>query len=71
MKVDIRDEATMAALRPTEVTAYLRASGWNQQERRETWAAWVKDDDLSLLFRSVANFEISRFAWGRCCAHYR
>ncbi len=34
MKVDIRDEATVAALCPTEVTAYLRASGWNQQEKR-------------------------------------
>jgi hypothetical protein len=49
MKVDIRDEATVAALRPTEVTAYLRASGWNQQERRENWAVWAKGGGYEII----------------------
>ena len=49
MRVDIRDATTVAALRPTEVTAYLRASGWNEQQRRDTWAVWTKDDDIEII----------------------
>ena len=49
MNVDIRDATTVAALRPTEVTAYLRASGWKQQDRRDTWAVWSKDEDVEVI----------------------
>ena len=62
MRVDIRDATTVAALRPTEVTAYLRASGWNEQQRRDTWAVWTKDDDIEIivpLSRELRGFRAS------------
>jgi hypothetical protein len=49
MNVDIRDATTVAALRPTEVTAYLRASGWHEQQRRDTWSVWMKGDEFEVI----------------------
>ena len=71
MKAEIWDQATVAALRPTEVTAYLRATGWNQGKDATLGPYGSKAMTLRLSFRLVANCEISRFAWGTCCAHYR
>jgi hypothetical protein len=61
MNVDIRDATTVAALRPTEVTAYLRASGWNEQQRRDTCAVWTNGDDLEVivpLSRQLGDFAL-------------
>lgn len=42
MKIDIRDVKAVEALRPLEVAAYLRASGWTHQESKADVAFWLK-----------------------------
>ncbi len=49
MKAEIRDAKAVGALRPTEVAAYLRASGWSQQEDRGAWATWTKGTDFEVI----------------------
>lgn len=42
MKATIRDAATLAAIRPLELSGYLRATGWHQVTHRPNeWASWV------------------------------
>lgn len=47
MKASIYDAATLSALRPLEVVAYLRATGWNKKsESHGKWSLWyLKDAD--------------------------
>ncbi|MBF0158676.1 MAG: hypothetical protein HQL58_04065 [Magnetococcales bacterium] len=50
MKVTIRDAALIKELRPLEVAAYLRATGWEQQTTEKgQWSIWTKGDDHELL----------------------
>lgn len=50
MKIDIRDVATMATLRPLEVASYLRTSGWQQVEFREgQYAVWTRGEAFEVL----------------------
>lgn len=42
MKATIRDAATLAAIRPIEISAYLRATGWSQgSSQPNEWALWL------------------------------
>ena len=46
MKATIRDAATLSALKPLEIVAYLRSSGWTKtQEKSGQWSAWVRRDE--------------------------
>jgi hypothetical protein len=46
MRASIRDVSTLAALRPLEVVAYLRASGWNKvAEKADQASTWLKTKD--------------------------
>lgn len=50
MKAMLRDAALMKELRPLEIAAYLRSTGWTQQSSSEgKWAVWVKDDEYEIL----------------------
>ncbi|MBF0628149.1 MAG: hypothetical protein HQL91_07995 [Magnetococcales bacterium] len=50
MKAMLRDSALMKELRPLEIAAYLRSTGWTQQSSSEgKWAVWVKDDEYEIL----------------------
>ncbi len=50
MKADIRDPGSLAVLRPLEVAAYLRASGWKQVESEEgRFSVWTRDDGYEVL----------------------
>jgi hypothetical protein len=42
MKATVRDISALAAIKPLEVAAYLRASGWRQvTEASQRWATWL------------------------------
>ena len=46
MRATIRDSATLSALKPLEVVAYLRSSGWRKaSEEPSRWATWVRSLD--------------------------
>jgi hypothetical protein len=45
VKASIHDAATLSALKPLEVVAYLRATGWNKKaESRGKWSLWYLID---------------------------
>src|SRR5580658_6889374 len=45
MKVDLRDRDTLRAIRPSDVTAYLRTRGWREHVgRMPSWAPFTMDD---------------------------
>lgn len=49
MKVSVQDSATLAALRPLELAAYLRSTGWQHvSAAQDRWATWVKDSDFEI-----------------------
>ena len=42
MKASIRDATVLSALRPLEIAAYLRSSGWKKaHEKVNKWSSWV------------------------------
>lgn len=47
MKATIRDPETLRTVRPLEVLAYLRTGGWQEAQRLERGAFWVKADGAS------------------------
>ncbi|MEO5365716.1 MAG: hypothetical protein H7831_05075 [Magnetococcus sp. WYHC-3] len=50
MNAMLRDSALMKELRPLEIAAYLRSTGWTQQSAAEgKWAVWVKGDEYEIL----------------------
>ncbi|MBF0614324.1 MAG: hypothetical protein G8237_11205 [Magnetococcales bacterium] len=50
MKAMLRDSALMKELKPLEIAAYLRSTGWTQQSSTEgKWAVWIKDDAYEIL----------------------
>ena len=50
MKAILRDSALIKELRPLEIAAYLRSTGWTQQSSSEgKWSLWVKDDAYEIL----------------------
>lgn len=50
MRASIRDAQVLAALRPLEVTAYLRASGWCQSSATaDKWIVWTKNSDFEIV----------------------
>ena len=50
MKAILRDSALIKELRPLEIAAYLRSTGWTQQSSSEgKWSIWVKDDAYEIL----------------------
>lgn len=45
MKVDIKDRATLAGVRPADIAMYLRAHGWEEHgDPANRWASFAKDD---------------------------
>lgn len=49
MRADIRDADAVAALRPLEVAAYLRATGWSHGENQGTFSVWTRDNGLEVI----------------------
>lgn len=45
MKTTIRDLETLSAIRPLEMVAYLRSNGWQQAQKLERGAFWVKEEN--------------------------
>ena len=43
MRTTIRDIETLASIRPLEMVAYLRANGWQQEQKLELGAFWIKE----------------------------
>ncbi|MFC4313014.1 hypothetical protein ACFPN2_28280 [Steroidobacter flavus] len=46
MKADVRDRALLAALRPSELAAYLRSQGWQEADtiHADSWALFTCED---------------------------
>lgn len=50
MKAVLRDAVLLKELRPLEIAAYLRSTGWTQQTSVEgKWTVWVKDDAYEIV----------------------
>src|SRR3990172_2873870 len=60
MKASVRDKQVLAAIRPLELVAYLRATGWSQARVTEgRWGTWVRGGDFEIavpLNRDLGDF---------------
>lgn len=60
MKATIQDRSVLAGLRPLELVAYLRSTGWTQAALvQNRWATWVKGDAFEValpLNRELGDF---------------
>jgi hypothetical protein len=43
-----RAAAQLASIKPVELSAYLRATGWSEKVLRSGWAVWVLGDDFEV-----------------------
>jgi hypothetical protein len=49
MKVAIKDAETLNAIRPLDLAAYLRSTGWRRHKVVEDrWSVWIKGDDFEV-----------------------
>ena len=62
MKVTIKDGSILKTLKPLEVVAYLRASGWREETKEEgEFSVWIKDGDFEVVLpldQSYADFAL-------------
>ena len=60
MKAAICDTQILKSLRPLDLAAYLRSTGWRQDKEHDRWASWVKDGDIEIAL--PRNKELADFA---------
>jgi hypothetical protein len=49
LKATIRDTQMLNVIKPLEVVAYLRSTGWHQERAVEDrWATWIKGDEFEI-----------------------
>jgi len=62
VRASIRDAHVLAAIRPLEFVAYLRAKGWHQVPPSSSlWSTWIREGDFELtlpLERSLGDFAL-------------
>lgn len=49
MKASIQDKHILTAIRPLELSAYLRSTGWREiKVKEDRWAVWTKEGDFEI-----------------------